>query len=82
MNDDQRLFLNPTMRDLIISTLELAQDPFKENTKKKRAQRGMCFVDGNATSYSKWLNSESQMKKYTNHNELMEIFLSPLAMRT
>ena len=61
MNDDQRLFLNATMRDLIISTLELAQDPFRENTKKKREQRRMCFIDSNAKSYSEWLNSESRM---------------------
>ena len=71
MTDDQRMFLNPTMRDVILSTLE--QDSFRENAKKKRAQRHMCFIDGNAKSYSKWLNSKAQIEKYADHNELIGI---------
>ena len=68
MTDDQRRFLNPTMRDVILSSLE--QDSFGENAKKKRARRRMCFIDGNAKSYSKWLNSDTRMEKYADHNEL------------
>ena len=71
MTDDQRRFLNPTMRDVILSSLE--QDSFGENAKKKRARRRMCFIDGNAKSYSKWLNSDARMEKYADHNELTGI---------
>ena len=59
------------MRDVILSSLE--QDSFGENAKKKRARRRMYFIDGNAKSYSKWLNSDTQMEKYADHNELTGI---------
>ena len=59
------------MRDVILSSLE--QDSFGENAKKKRARRRMCFIDGNTKSYSKWLNSDARMEKYTDHNELTGI---------
>ena len=66
------MILNPTMRDRILSTLE-HDDSFGGNTKKKRAGPCMCLIDGNAKSYSKWSNSQAQMEKYADHNELTGI---------
>ena len=69
MDSDQYSFLNPTMRDVILSTLE--QDSFGENAKKKRARRRMCMVDGSAASYSKQLNSPARMEKFVDQNFLV-----------
>ena len=66
IDNDQCSFLNPTMRDVILSTLEL--DSYGDNAKKKRARRRMCMVDGNASSYSKQLNSPARMEKYADQN--------------
>ena len=59
------------MRDVILSTLKL--DSYGENAKKKRAQRRMCMLDGNARSYSKQLNSPARMEKYADQNCLVAI---------
>ena len=71
IDNDQCSFFNPTMRDVILSTLEL--DSYGENAKKKRARRRMCMVDGNASSYSKQLNSTARMEKYADQNCLVAI---------
>ena len=68
IDTDQHCFLNPTMRDVILSSLE--QDTFGDNAKKKRARRRMDFLDGNAKSYAKWLNSPARMEKYSDQNSL------------
>ena len=68
---EQHSFLNPTMRDVILSTLE--QDVVGSYAKKKRARRRMDFLDGNAKSYSKWLNSPERMEKYADQNALIGI---------
>lgn len=67
----QHSFLNPTMRDVLLSTLE--QDVVWNYAKKKRARCRMDFLDGNAKSYSKWLNSPQRMEKYADQNALVGI---------
>ena len=71
MDSDQYSFLNPTMRDVILSTLE--QDSFGKNAKQKRAHRRMCMVDDSAASYSKQLNSPAQIEKFSDQNFLVAI---------
>ena len=51
IDSDQYSFLNPTMQDVVLSTLEM--DSYGKNEKKKRARRRMCIVNGNAKSYEK-----------------------------
>ena len=71
IDSDQHSFLNPTMSDCILSTLE--KDSYGENAKKKRARRRMCMVDGSARSYSKQLNSTARMEAYEDQNALVGI---------
>ena len=59
------------MRDVILSTLEA--DSYGEAAKKKRAQRRMDMLDGNAKSYAKWLNSPDRMKQFTDYNALVAL---------
>ena len=79
IDSDQYSFLNPTMQDVLLSTLEM--DSYGDNAKKKRACRCMCMVDGSAKSYSKQLNSASRMDKYTDQNALIGI-LAALRLET
>ena len=79
IDSDQYSFLNPTMQDVLLSTLEM--DSYGDNAKKKRARRRMCMVDGSAKSYSKQLNSASRMEKYTDQNALIGI-LAALRLET
>ena len=51
IDSDQYSFLNPTMQDVLLSTLEM--DSYGNNAKKKRARRRMCIVNGSAKSYEK-----------------------------
>ena len=74
IDSDQHSFLNPTMSDVVLSTLE--KDSYGENAKKKRARRRMCMVDGSARSYSKQLNSTARMEKYADQNALVGILAS------
>ena len=51
------------------------QDVAGSYVKKKRARSRMDFLDGNAKSYSKWLNSLERMEKYANQNALVGILV-------
>lgn len=60
------------MRDVILSTLE--QDAVGNNAKKKYAHCIIDFLDGNAKSYAKCLNSLERMEKYADQNAIVGLF--------
>ena len=74
IDQDQVSFLNPSMRDVILATLE--EDAYSEKSKKKRAQRRMDILDGNAKSYAKFLNLAERMEKYADYNQLTALIAS------
>jgi hypothetical protein len=65
---DQRSFLNPTLRDVLLSTIE--KDGYGERARKKRARRRQDMIDGNAKSYARWLNSPARMESYAEFNAM------------
>ena len=52
--------MNPSQKDLLLSTVE--EDAYGEAAEKKKARRRQDMIDGNAKSYSRVLNSEERMK--------------------
>jgi hypothetical protein len=69
VSDDQNTFLNPSIRDVLFSTME--SDAYGEKAQKKRARRRQDFIDGNAKSYARWLNSPERMEALSDYNQMM-----------
>jgi hypothetical protein len=69
VSSSQHTFMNPTLRDVLMSTLEA--DAYGVRAQKKRARRRQDFIDGNAKSYARWLNSPDRLVAFSDYNELV-----------
>jgi hypothetical protein len=69
LSNCQHEFMNPTLRDVLMSSLEA--DAYGVRAQKKRARRRQDFIDGNAKSYARWLNSPDRLEAFSDYNELM-----------
>ena len=68
MTGNQKKLLNPTPNDVVMS--ELIDQAQGQRAKKKEAKRRQDVVTGNIGSYSAILNSEDNLKKLQDYNDL------------
>ena len=68
MTEFQRIVLNPTMRDVVVS--DLVNQAQGERAKKKEGKRKRDIVTGNINSYSRILNNEESLEKFQDYNDL------------
>jgi hypothetical protein len=60
VSNDHNTSLNPSIPDFLFSTME--SDAYGEKAQKKWAHHRQDFIDGNAQSYARWLNSPECME--------------------
>ena len=70
MTGNQKKLLNPNPNDVVMS--ELIDQAQGKRAKKKEAKRRQDVVIGNIGSYSAILNSEDNLKKLKDYNDLVE----------
>lgn len=68
MTEFQRIILNPTTRDVVVS--DLIDQAQGERAKKKEGKRKRDIVTGNINSYSRILNTEESLEKFQDYNNL------------
>ena len=71
MSGDQLSLLQPTMKDVLHGSV--ISDAIGVGAKKKIAKRRINMLEGNVASYSRVLNSASQMERIKEMNEVMSI---------
>ena len=71
ISGDQLSLLQPTMKDVLHGSV--ISDAIGVGAKKKIAKRRINMLEGNVASYSRVLNSASQMERIKEMNEVMSI---------
>jgi hypothetical protein len=69
IKEEQVHFLNPVVSELFLLSIE--EDAYGKSATKKRNRRHQDFIDGNAKSYARVLNSSHRMEAVTEYNSLL-----------
>ena len=68
MSDLQKTLLNPTARDVMLTSI--IDQSRGERANKKEAKWKQCFMTGNIKSYSRILNDQKGPEKIKNYNNM------------